>query len=89
MIRRIRKYHKIKPGLCSIQFWTFTEEQLENPSTEDLRKFIDEQFNHDKYGEVCGLFRDLVNCEIKPGEKMEDFVTRFNSIYLVLSRRDK
>ena len=87
-ISRIRNDHKIKPGLSDLLFRTLTEEQLNNPSCDDLKKFLDEQFNVDEYGDVWELFKTFIRCEIKPGEKIQDFTLRFDSAYKALIRKD-
>ena len=87
-IARIKNDHKIKPGLSDLLFRTLTEEQLANPSCDDLKKFLDEQFNVDEYGEIWELFKTFIRCEIKPGEKIQDFTLRFDSAYKALSRKD-
>ena len=87
-IARIHNNHKIKPGLSDLLFRTLTEDQLSNPSCDDLKKFLDEQFNIDEYGEVWELFKAFIRCEIRPGEKIQDFTLRFDSAYKALIRKD-
>ena len=87
-ISRIRNDHKIKPGLSDLLFRTLTEDQLSNPSCSDLKTFLDEQFNVDEYGDIWELFKTFMNCEIKPGERIQDFTLRFDSAYKALIRKD-
>ena len=87
-ISRIRNDHKIKPGLSDLLFRTLTETQLQNPSCDDIKKFLDEQFAVDQYGEIWDLFKSFMNCEIKPGEQMGHFTLRFDSAYKALTRKD-
>ena len=45
-------------------------------------------FNVDEYGDVWDLFKTFIRCEIKPGEKIQDFTLRFDSAYKALIRKD-
>ena len=79
---------KLKPGISTLMYRTLTEDEVENPTTERVLQFLDEQLNLDQYGEIWDLFRDFITVEIRPNEKFQDYTARFESAYQALVKKD-
>ena len=88
VMMEIRDDHKMKKGLSTLMFRTLTDEQIASPTMKIITDFLDEQLNQDEYSEVWELFMVLVKCEIKAGERYQDFTARFDSAYKALHQKD-
>ena len=88
IMNEMRDDHKIKKDLSTLMYRTLTDAEIENPTTKRIEEFLDEQLNLDEYGDTWSLFKEFIETSIKPGEKYEEFTTRFDSAYKALVRKD-
>ena len=80
------KKHKL--GLGTLMMETFTEEEAMNPTVDKVIKFLDSQLILDQYEDIYVLWKDLMQCTIKPGETWAAFITRFDTRWQALHQRD-
>ena len=88
VMMELRDDHKMKKGLATLMFRTLSDQQIANPTMKTITDFLDEQLNLDEYSEIWDLYTSLVRCEIKAGEKYQDFTARFDSSYKALLQKD-
>ena len=81
LMQSIRDDQKIKKGLSTLMLQTMEDSELDNPTMENVEKFLDDQLDIDEYGEIWRTFRVLMTCEIKPGEKHQEFTARFEKLF--------
>ena len=80
------KHHK--KNLSTLMMRTLSRDELRNPTTERVLKFLDDHLLGSAEERVYEAYQDFINCQIKPAEKYEDFVIRFDMIYQTLVKRD-
>ena len=80
------KGHKL--GLKSLMMERFTDEQTKNPTMKQVKDFLREQLVYDQYDEMHRLWRSFIECEIRPGERWAEFVTRFDTRWEALKQKD-
>ena len=80
------KGHKL--GLKSLMMEMFTDEQTKKPTMKMVKDFLREQLVYDQYDEMHRLWRSFIGCEIRPGERWAEFVTRFDTRWEALRQKD-
>ena len=89
VMQTITDHHKgHKLGLKTLMMEKFTDEQTKNPTMELVMDFLEEQLVTDQYEEMYRLWRQWIECEIKPGEKWTAFVIRFDTRWQALKQKD-
>ena len=73
------KYHK--KGLQSLMLKTLSKDELKNPTTKKVLEFLDDQLGSTTEEKLFDAYTAFIKSEIRPGEKYEDFVVRFEGEY--------
>ena len=84
-LRDDHKYHK--KGLQSLMLKTLTKAEQKKPTTAVVLKFLDEQLGGTSEEKLFEAYTTFIRCEIKSGEKYEDFVIRFEGDYQTLIQK--
>ena len=70
------KYYK--KGLKTDLMRTMTEEELKNPTMKGVMDFLEQHLAGTKEEATFNAYVNFMECEMKAGEKYEDFVIRFD-----------
>ena len=90
IIAGIMDDHKhFKKGLQTDLMRTLTDEQLANPKMADVEDFLNKHLGGTKIEQIFTAYETFIQCEMKQGERYEDFVMRFDTAYKTLSQKDK
>ena len=80
------KYHK--KGLLSLLMGTLSDGEIDSLTMERVIQFLDGQLLGSTEEKTFGAYVDFIDCVIKPGEKYENFIIRFEKLYQKLVKRD-
>ena len=80
------KYHK--KGLLSLLMGTLSDGEIDSLTMERVIQFLDGQLLGSTEEKTFGAYVDFIDCVIKPGEKYENFIIRFETLYQKLVKRD-
>ena len=90
VIQGLRDDHKHhKKGLQSLLLKTLTEGEQKKPSMTKVMEFLDEQLGGTTEEKLFEAYIVFIRSEIKPGEKYEDFVVRFEGALQSLIQKGK
>ena len=90
VISSIMDDHKnFKKGLQTDLMRTLTEDQKKAPSMTVVMAFLDKHLSGTKVETVHNAYVTFVQCEMRQGEKYEDFVMRFDTAYSALQQTEK
>ena len=81
------KYYK--KGLKTDLMRTMTEEELKKPTMKGVMDFLEQHLAGTKEEATFTAYVNFMECEMKAGEKYEDFVIRFDIAHNALKQKDK
>ena len=90
IIAGIMDDHKnFKKGLQTDLMRTLSDDQLKEPKMKDVEDFLNKHLGGTKIEQIFSAYETFIQCKMKQGERYEDFVMRFDTVYKTLSQKDK